>query len=261
VSSVESPATSYASRVDGPAFSWIDLERHAFAAHPGVVTAITRAADARGLPRRGAARWWPVMSGLGSMVVLLAPVIAPGIIVAFGRGPEGRAVAFAVAGILAFAHLVFRIREWVLLARRVPTGSAREALLAAISIPFGITAAVLAAMAGLLEPPPLIWLWFAAFGAMTLSCAVAIVVLRRASRRGLLEPRHADDEARAAVDALSPSARDAVADDLRSALATLADREVITAADRDAAAASPLGGMARWAWAHGSATQVAGDRR
>jgi len=258
---MESPATSYASEVDGPAFSWIDLERHAFVAHPDVVTAITRAADARGLPRRGGARWWPVISGLGSMVVLLAPVIAPGIIVAFGRGPDGRAIAFAVSGILAFAHLVFRIREWVLLARSVPTGSAREALLAAISIPFGIISAVLAAIAGLLDPPPFIWLWFAAFAAMTLSCAVAIVVLRRASRRGLLEPPHADDEARAAVGALSPAARDAVADDLRSALAELADREVITTAERDAAAASPLGGMARWAWASGRASQVPGERR
>lgn len=244
------PATDYARRVDPAGFSWSALEGAAFSGHPPVAQALARSSAERAEAPASGSGWGRLLAGLPAFVVLLAPVLAPGVIIAFGRGADARVGAIVVAGVLAVAHVLLRVGEWVRLGRGIPVGTPREALLAAISVPFGLLATVLAGMvaaAAASPAAPAAWASVAALAAMTASCVVAVPVLRRAAKRGLALPRTAAAEAQAAVDSLDRSDRAAVTADVASALALLAERGVISDVERDRALRAPLAGLERHA--------------
>ena len=243
---VPTPATDYARRVDPADFSWPSLERRAFRSRPAVADALDRAeAERIDAPPPGSG-WGRLLAAVPAFVVLLAPVLAPGIIIAFGRGADARVGAVTVAGVLAVAHVAMRVREWVRLGRGIPVGTPREALLAAISVPFGLLATVLAGMVAATDASPATWASVAALAAMTICCVVAVPVLRRRGEAGARHFRPRPDSAvRAAVASLDPSERDAVAADLATALAVLAERGVISDVERDDALRAPLAGLAR----------------
>lgn len=247
------PATDYARRVDPAGFSWSALEGAAFRGHPPVAQALARSSAERAEAPASGSGWGRLLAGLPAFVVLLAPVLAPGVIIAFGRGADARVGAVVVAGVLAVAHVLLRVGEWVRLGRGIPVGTPREALLAAISVPFGLLATVLAGMvaaaaaAAASPAAPAAWASVAALAAMTASCVVAVPVLRRAAKRGLALPRTAAAEAQAAVDSLDRSDRAAVTADVASALALLAERGVISDVERDRALRAPLAGLERHA--------------
>jgi hypothetical protein len=244
------PATDYARRVDPAGFSWSALEGAAFRGHPPVAQALARSSAERAEAPASGSGWGRLLAGLPAFVVLLAPVLAPGVIIAFGRGADARVGAIVVAGVLAVAHVLLRVGEWVRLGRGIPVGTPREALLAAISVPFGLLATVLAGMvaaAAASPAAPAAWASVAALAAMTASCVVAVPVLRRAAKRGLALPRTAAAEAQAAVDSLDRSDRAAVTADVASALALLAERGVISDVERDRALRAPLAGLERHA--------------
>ena len=243
------PATEYARQVDSSDFSWSGLEAAAFGAHEPVAQALARAAGERGAPPTRVAEWGGMLAGLLAFVVMLAPVLAPGIIIAFGRGAEARVGAVVVAGVLAAAHVVLRVRDWLRLGRGLPVGTPRELLLAAISVPFGVLSAVLAGLVAAADASPAAWASFAALVAMTASCVASVAVLRSAARRGRMRPPTADMDAQAAVAALEPHERDIVTADLVSSLAVLVERGVISEAERDGALRAPLGALARRRWA------------
>ncbi len=244
------PATDYARRVDPAGFSWSALEGAAFRGHPPVAQALARSSAERAEAPASGSGWGRLLAGLPAFVVLLAPVLAPGVIIAFGRGADARVGAIVVAGVLAVAHVLLRVGEWVRLGRGIPVGTPREALLAAISVPFGLLATVLAGMvaaAAASPAAPAAWASVAALAAMTASCVVAVPVLRRAAKRGLALLRTAAAEAQAAVDSLDRSDRAAVTADVASALALLAERGVISDVERDRALRAPLAGLERHA--------------
>lgn len=251
------PATAYARAVDTTDFSWTALEAAAFRAHPSVAHAVVRAERERGTPPTPAAKWGRMLVGLPAVVVMLAPVLAPGIIVAFGRGPEARVAAVIVAGALAAAHVVLRVREWLRLGRGIPVGTPREVVLAAISVPFGVLASVLAGMVAAAGESPAAWASFAALVAMTGSCGASVAVLRSAAKRGRMLPRTAEMEAQAALAALTRPERDAVSADLASALEVLVERGMISEVARGEALRAPLGALARLRWAAEGASQRA----
>jgi hypothetical protein len=222
-------ATDYARTVDAAAVDWTALQAAAYARYPTVLGALR----ARGRPvvRPERSRWAPAR-GVAGFVVLLAPLLLPGL-VAIGERLDAPEACTAVAVALSVAHLVLRVAQWRGV-RRDGVPSPGEALYAWFAAAFGLIAVGFALLPALLR---LDRAWSLAASAVFLLVAVAnaawavqvrrLHVLARDPASGL-SVRHGDVEAE--FRALPRADREAIGADLRSARAVLEQRGIDVAA-------------------------------
>lgn len=249
-------ATDYAQSVTGTpdAFSWRALERHALAPYPSLPPLLD--AQTARLSAMKTTPWHETVRFARALVLLaagLAPFITSGILLAGSRADGNAATLLAWAAPFAVAHIVLRVREWILAARGSNVQPPSEIAFAGFSIVFSALTVLPAWIDASISKIPGAWWYVALFLVMTLACVasfIMMIVRRRAYAAGRLNviPRGPDQVLAAAVAALREDEREAIKSDISGALDILAESGAITDAERTKALTYEIGGLGRWRW-------------